>query len=122
MLPSSILIQNFKSINNIRINLDPINGSRTFMFIGINESGKSNILESINLFNLSSTNYINVLNNDKYYSNPSADTPIICFLEYDISKEEFKKVIGLNEKTIDVLKLEYFNYFASVKKDNTTTR
>src|SRR3989338_10634469 len=46
----SIIIENYRSIKDqIILNVEPISGKQTFMLLGINESGKSNILEAIAL-------------------------------------------------------------------------
>lgn len=46
----SITIENYRSIKDtIVLNVVPIIGKQTFMLLGINESGKSNILEAIAL-------------------------------------------------------------------------
>src|SRR3989344_743326 len=46
----SITIENYRSIKDtVVLNVAPINGKQTFMLLGINESGKSNVLEAIAL-------------------------------------------------------------------------
>lgn len=44
---SKILIKNFRSIEDITINIDKINNSRCLILLGKNEAGKSNILKAI---------------------------------------------------------------------------
>ena len=43
-------IENFKSIESIEIPFDKNGNSYTKIFVGINESGKSNILEALSFF------------------------------------------------------------------------
>jgi len=50
MILEKITISNYKSIKKIDIPVKRINGSLTFSFLGINESGKSNILKAISFF------------------------------------------------------------------------
>jgi len=46
----SITIENYRSIKDtVVLDVEPISGKQTFMLLGINESGKSNILEAIAL-------------------------------------------------------------------------
>lgn len=44
---TSIEIENFKSIKKRTIDVEKHGGSYTTMFLGINESGKSNLLQAI---------------------------------------------------------------------------
>lgn len=44
-----IEIENFRSIKNLEISLDPVDGTTAFTIFGINETGKSNILKAISL-------------------------------------------------------------------------
>lgn len=46
----SINIYNFRSIYDLEFNIEEINNSKTYSFLGINESGKSNFLKAISLF------------------------------------------------------------------------
>lgn len=45
-----VIIDNFKSIDHIELNFDKVGDSFTKIFVGINESGKSNILEALSYF------------------------------------------------------------------------
>ncbi|WP_251623061.1 ATP-dependent nuclease [Odoribacter lunatus] len=51
MYISKAKIENFKSIKEIEIPFDKVGDSYTKIFVGINESGKSNILEALSYFN-----------------------------------------------------------------------
>jgi len=46
----SFRIQNFKGIKDTTINLDGIAGAAVFAFVGLNESGKTTVLEAIHSF------------------------------------------------------------------------
>jgi predicted ATP-dependent endonuclease of OLD family len=50
MYISKILIQNYKSIKNLEFDLKKYGNSYTTILVGINESGKSNILEAMSYF------------------------------------------------------------------------
>ena len=45
-----VIIDNFKSIDHIELDFDKVGDSYTKIFVGINESGKSNILEALSYF------------------------------------------------------------------------
>ena len=51
-----VVIDNFKSIDHIEIDFDKVGDSYTKIFVGINESGKSNILEALSYFKVPSKN------------------------------------------------------------------
>ncbi|GFO97543.1 hypothetical protein ig2599ANME_1747 [groundwater metagenome] len=48
-------IKNFKGIEDITINLDKSPNANIYTLVGLNESGKTTILEAINLFNPSNS-------------------------------------------------------------------
>ena len=50
MIIKKARIENFKSINKIEIPFEKVGNSYTKIFVGINESGKSNILEALSFF------------------------------------------------------------------------
>ena len=50
MIIKKVKIENFKSIREIEIPFDKVGNSYTKIFVGINESGKSNILEALSFF------------------------------------------------------------------------
>lgn len=47
---TKVKIKNFKSIENLELEISKCGNSYTKMFVGINESGKSNILEALSFF------------------------------------------------------------------------
>lgn len=51
MIIRNVTIENFKSIDKLEIPFDRVGNSFTKIFVGINESGKSNILEALSYFN-----------------------------------------------------------------------
>lgn len=50
MIIKKVIIDNFKSIDHIELDFDRVGESYTKIFVGINESGKSNILEALSFF------------------------------------------------------------------------
>ena len=71
---TNVSIENFKSINKLEIPFDKVGDSYTKIFVGINESGKSNILEALSYFkvpeeDVSFDQFCNQKNEDCEYSN-----------------------------------------------------
>lgn len=56
MIIKKVRIENFKSISKIEIPFDKVGNSYTKIFVGINESGKSNILEALSYFDVPEDN------------------------------------------------------------------
>ena len=50
------IIDNFKSIDHIELDFDKVGDSYTKIFVGVNESGKSNILEALSYFKVPDNN------------------------------------------------------------------
>lgn len=71
---SKIRIENFKSIKGIEFDLEPYGGSYTTMLVGINESGKSNILEAMSYLETPEEEFdYNVIHNQKDEDNNPVD-------------------------------------------------
>ena len=56
MIVKKAIINNFKSIEHIELDFDKVGNSYTKIFVGINESGKSNILEALSYFKVPKSN------------------------------------------------------------------
>ncbi len=56
MIIKKAIINNYKSIEHIELDFDKIGNSYTKIFVGINESGKSNILEALSYFKVPKSN------------------------------------------------------------------
>lgn len=68
-----IIIENFKSIEKIEFTIKKYGDSYTTMFLGINESGKSNILKAMSFFEVPKEEYdYNIIHNQK----DEGDNPI----------------------------------------------
>lgn len=57
MIISKVMIENFKSIDELEININQYDNSFTRMLIGVNESGKSNILQALSYFQVPDWQY-----------------------------------------------------------------
>ena len=69
-----IKIENFKSIKEIEFDLKKYGSSYTTMLVGINESGKSNILEAMSYLNTPKDTFdYNVIHNQKDEDNNPID-------------------------------------------------
>lgn len=92
-----VVIDNFKSIDHIELDFDMVGGSYTKIFVGINESGKSNILEALSCFKapqdiVSVDNYFNQKFDERNYCDVyfhlELDEPIMKFYLIDESGED----------------------------------
>ena len=86
-----VIIDNFKSIDHIELDFDKVGDSYTKIFVGINESGKSNILEALSYFKAPNNNVsFDSFCNQKF---EEKDTCTILFnLEFD-----GESVININD-------------------------
>ncbi|MDD3467082.1 MAG: AAA family ATPase, partial [Campylobacterales bacterium] len=85
---TKITINNFKSINNLELDVKAYDNSYTTIMLGINEVGKSNILKAISLFSPSGDYLYHETHNQKDDDNKDVS---ICF---DLSFEESDKYHG----------------------------
>ena len=84
-----IEISNYKSIENVVLPLNKVNGNATFCLFGINESGKSSILKAISLFEGVKLNYP-----EDYFDE---EKPVIVTFKYCI---EEKDIIELHKELV----------------------
>jgi predicted ATP-dependent endonuclease of OLD family len=71
---TKIKIENFKSIKEIEFDIKKYGNSYTTMFVGINESGKSNLLEAMSYFDTPEEEFdYNILHNQKDEDNNPVD-------------------------------------------------
>lgn len=91
-----ILISNYKSIKSVDIPINRVNGSLTFSFLGINESGKSSILKAISFID----------NTDLKFPLDFGDTdkPVEVTFHYVLESYEKQKLIEYLETTYEAPK------------------
>lgn len=80
---TNVRIKNFKSIKEMEIPFDKVGNSYTKIFVGINESGKSNILEALSYFNVPEGK----VSFDKFCNQKNEDCGS-CDIYYSLSLEE----------------------------------
>ena len=83
MIITKAIIENFKSIDILEIPFDKIGDSYTKIFVGVNESGKSNILEALSFFDSSRQN----VSYDQY-CNQKLDDGKDCILRFYLDFEK----------------------------------
>jgi len=121
MYISKVKIQNFKSIKEIEIPFDKVGGSYTKIFVGINESGKSNILQALSFFDVPQEE----VDFDHYCNQKMADSKF-CDLYYSLayeSGEEEALQAAINE-SLDVesdIKVSIYNIEKNVFLERETT-
>lgn len=88
---TKVNIKNFKSIDNLEIDFDKVGNSYTKIFVGLNETGKSNILEALSLLNpqLGEVDF-------SYYCNQKNESATECSIEFNlkIDDDEMKSLVS----------------------------
>lgn len=106
----SITIENFKSIKEIKFDLQKWGNSFTTMLLGMNESGKSNILEAMSFFKTPSEEF------DYYaYHNQKDDENTYIDLYFHMSCENKHKYVRALTKNMINGELLYFEVKSLVK-------
>lgn len=114
MLIEKITIQNFKSIDKIDLDIKKIGNSFTRMLVGINESGKSNILEAISFFTTHEKEFdYNEISNQKNENTKSVNLFFdLIFENTNIYLKEFRdktQLYKIDFKIKKVIKQVYLN-------------
>lgn len=86
-----VIIDNFKSIDHIELDFDKVGESYTKIFVGVNESGKSNILEALSYFKVPSYN----VSSDSF-CNQKFDDRDVCSILFKLEFDS--NTFSLNEK------------------------
>ncbi|MBV2227060.1 MAG: ATP-binding protein [Sphingobacterium mizutaii] len=96
----SIILENYKSIEKLEIQIEDIGGSFTYSLLGINESGKSSILKAISYFEDGTINY------PSDFHNPDKNIQIV--FNYIVEenelielREELVKKYHLNKEVVN---------------------
>lgn len=122
MYISKVKIKNFKSIKEIEIPFDKVGDSYTKIFVGINESGKSNILEALSYFEVPKEE----VDFDQFCNQKMTDEEfcdIYFMLEYeDGEAENMQKAIREAIDTDIDIKIDIYNIDKNVylKKDTSS--
>lgn len=103
----AITIENFKSIKEkISFDIKKVSGKKCFILLGINESGKSNILEAVSL--LESKNKVNY---SAYCNNEMEEVKKEILITYELQIEDinfYRKYFvenGLNEELVNKISI-----------------
>ena len=122
MYLNEIRIKNYKSIQELTIPVKKYGDSFSSIFVGLNEAGKSNLLEAISLLsdavNAKTYNYKEICNRH------SEETCVDLYYQYkfdneDEWKKEFKKNVNISKKFEDVFKLESYEKNVYLMKNKT---
>lgn len=114
-----IEVKNYKSIKNVKIPVNKYGDSYTSIFVGLNEAGKSNLLEAISMLKNTSGPYVyrDICNRD--FSEENIE---ICY-KYKFDSEELEyyldNFIDMPINLKNVLKIEYLNIELTLKKDQS---
>lgn len=101
MILKSLVLENYRSIQQIEFEISEIDNSKTYGLLGINESGKSSFLKGLSLIDKKDLKF-----NQDFYDDRN---PIIVKMKYHISSEEIEEIkLDLFEE-IDQDILDSFN-------------
>ena len=116
---TKIKIENFKSIKEIEFDLKKHGNSYTTMFVGINESGKSNILEAMSYFDAPEAEFdYNVIHNQKDEDNNPVHFSF--FLAFE-KKQQYLEEVRKEIKNGQLLDFEIANIVKNISlKDGET--
>lgn len=116
---TSITLNNYKSIDNLKIDIKEIDGSFTYALLGINESGKSSILKAISYFEENEIKYPSDFHN--------VDKPIEITFNYKIEdfdlkefREELIKKHNFDKELTNKIFFEDVNLIAKYSNSNTS--
>lgn len=101
MIITLVKIDNFKSIDKIEIPFDKVGDSYTKIFVGINESGKSNILEALSYFDAPEGEV-----SFDHYCNQKMEDSKYCDIYFSLDFEEVEDE-SLSEKVNDAITSEF---------------
>ncbi len=93
---NKISIKNYKSIKDLTLNIKEINGSFLRTLLGINESGKSNILKAV--FEMSNNSTINYEKDCQKDARRNGEMIIISFI-YELNTAEIKNLSDVLSKS-----------------------
>lgn len=89
---NKVLIDNFKSIDKLEIPFDKVSDSYTKIFVGINESGKSNILEALSYLDIPKEKC-----EYNHFCNQKTEDDRSCSIYYYLDLEDIEQEL-LNKK------------------------
>lgn len=121
MYISKVEIENFKSIKEIEIPFDKVGDSYTKIFVGINESGKSNILQALSYFDVPQEEVdFDYFCNQKMTDSQYCD--IYFTLEYETGEaENMQKAIREAIDTDIDIKIDIYNIDKNVYLEKDTS-
>lgn len=117
---TKVVIEKFKSIDYLEFDIRKYGNSYTTMLVGVNESGKSNILEAMNFFKIPEWNH----NYHQWHNQKDMDgdpVDLRFFLEFG-RKETYSKKVQEKINNGDILDFEIHNIVKNIylEKDETT--
>ena len=118
---TKIKIKNFKSIDELEFDVKKYGQSYTTMFVGINETGKSNILEAMSYFNAPTDDVnFNEINNR---NNTKSKNIELCFeIEFEnenIYIDELKEKPEISKRLLQSIKIKKVSKYVFLEKEKT---
>ena len=118
MIIKKVVIDNFKSIDHIELDFDKVGNSYTKIFVGLNESGKSNILEALSFFEDTERS----VPFDQYCNQKFEDDREECLLEFHLlleESEDFNKYVHQHIEVVDDFRVNLSNVVKRVTLSKT---
>lgn len=118
MIIKKVVIDNFKSIDHIELDFDKVGNSYTKIFVGLNESGKSNILEALSFFEDTERS----VSFDQYCNQKFEDDREECALEFHLlleESEDFNKYVHQHIEAVDDFRVNLSNVVKRVTLSKT---
>lgn len=111
---NKVLIDNFKSIDKLEIPFDKVGDSYTKIFVGINESGKSNILEALSYLDIPKEKC-----EYEHFCNQKIEDDRYCSVSYffdfeDIEQEQLNNEIKSFISTEKDVEFKFVNIYKNV--------
>jgi len=118
MILKKIKINNFRSIKELELDFYQISGKQCFVLLGINESGKSNILKAISLLDVNQKFDYHIDCNKKAIN---SGEPILITYIFEVENSDFynkKFSEKIDPEIAKLIKINKIDRFVQIGKDN----
>ena len=118
---TKIKIENFKSIDKIEFDVKKHGKSHTTMFVGINEVGKSNILEAMSYFDVP-TIEVNLKDFNNKNNTNSKDVNLYFEMEFENKEtylDKLQQILAPSKKFLDDFKISNVSKTVFLEKEKT---
>ena len=119
MYLKSVTIKNYKSIVDSQIKIESIGNKTCSIFLGVNESGKSNVLEAISLLDSGKPfDYTAMCNNKAEEDRENIEISFDFLLKDFVSHKDLLLKSGFNEELVEGIKINKIEKHIYIKPGN----